>query len=73
VERLDERIVGDGLDEDRRVVVAGGGRDVDLEREAAVLLEHLVVDVLDRLEPRHSGIVDVVGLIIERRFPRPGK
>jgi hypothetical protein len=38
-----------------------------LERQPAVLLEHLVMDVLDGLEPRHSRIVDVVRLVVEDR------
>ena len=62
---LDEGVVGDGLDEDGAVVVAGGGGDIDLEGEAAVALEHLVVDVLDGFEPSHAWIVDVVGLVVE--------
>jgi hypothetical protein len=65
VDGLDERIVGNGLDEDGTVVVARGGGHIDLQREAAILLEHLVVDVLDGFEPRHAGIVDVVCLVVE--------
>ena len=65
VDGLDERVIGNGLDEDGAVVVARGGGDVDLEREAAVLLEHLVVDVLDGFEPCHARIVDVVRLVVE--------
>jgi hypothetical protein len=45
--------------------MARGGGDIDLQCQAAVFLEHLVVDVLDRLEPRHLGIVDVVRFVIE--------
>ncbi len=65
VDGLDERVVGNRLDEDRAVVVARRGGHVDLEGEAAVLLEHLVVDVLNGLEPRHARIVDVVRLVVE--------
>ena len=65
VDRFDERVVGDGLDEDGTGVVARRGGDVDLEREAALFLEHLVVDVLDGFEPRHARIVDVVRLVVE--------
>ena len=64
---LDERIVGHRLDEDRAVVVARCGGDIDLERETAVLLEHAMVDVLDRLEPGHLRVVDVVRLVVEHR------
>ena len=52
---LDERIVGHGLDEDRAVVVARRSRHIHLQRQAAILLQHLVVDVLDGFEPRHLG------------------
>ena len=65
VDRLDQRIVGDGLDEDRAVVVLGRGGHVDLQGEAPVLLQHAVMDVLDGLEPGHARVVDVVGLVIE--------
>ena len=65
VDRLDERIVGNSLDEDRAVVVLGRCRDIHLQREGEVLLQHAVVDVLDRLEPRHPLVVDVVCLVIE--------
>ncbi len=65
VDGLDEGIVGDGLDEDGAVVVARGGGDIDLEGEAAVFLQHPVVDVLDGAEPRHALVVDVVGLVVE--------
>jgi hypothetical protein len=34
VDGLDQRVVGDGLDEDRAVVVLGRGGDVDLQRQA---------------------------------------
>ena len=64
-DRLDERVVRHGLHEDRAVVVARRGGDVDLQREARILLEHPVMDVLDALEPRHPGIVDVVRLVVE--------
>ena len=46
-DRLDERVVAHGLDEDRAVVVARRRGDVDLNREAAVLLQQLVMDVLN--------------------------
>ena len=54
VDRLDQRIVGDGLHEDRAVVVPRRGGDVHLEREPAILLQHPVMDVLDGLEPRQA-------------------
>ncbi len=62
---LDERIVGDGLDEDGAVVVLRRGGDVDLEGEFPLTRDHLVVDVLDGLEPCHALVVDVVGLVAE--------
>lgn len=65
MDRLDQRVVGDGLDEDRAVVVARCGGHVDLERELSIPLDHAVVDVLDGLEPSHARIVDVMGLVIE--------
>ncbi len=65
VDGLDERVVADSLDEDGAVVVARRGGHVHLERKAAILLEHLVVDVLDGLEPGHARVVDVVGLVVE--------
>ena len=65
VDGLDERVVGDCLDEDGAVVVFGRGGDVDLECEFALALYHLVVNVLDGLEPRHAFVVDVVGFIVE--------
>ena len=65
VDGLDKRVVGDGLDEDGAVVVTGGGGDVDLEGEAAILLEHSMVNVLDGFEPSHALVVDVMGLVVE--------
>ena len=65
VDGLDERIVGDGLNEDGPAVMARRGGHIDLQGEAAILLEHLVVDVLDGLEPRHTGVVYVMGLVVE--------
>ena len=62
---LDEWIVGDGLHEDRAIVMSGRSRHVDLQSEAAIALEHLVMDVLDVLEPRHLRIVDVVRFVVE--------
>ena len=64
-DRLDQRVVADRLHEDRAVVVARRRRHVHLQRQAAVLLQHPVVDVLDALEPRHARVVDVVGLVVE--------
>jgi hypothetical protein len=63
--RLDERVIGNSLNEDVAVVVARRGGDIDLQSEAAVLLKHAKVYILDGLEPRHAGIVDVVRLVVE--------
>ncbi len=63
--RLDERIVAHGLNEDGAGVVPGRRRDVDLNREAPVLLQELVVDVLNGLEPRKARVVDVVRFVVE--------
>ena len=65
VDGLDQRIVGDRLHEDRAVVVARRGGHVHLQGQTAILLQHLVVDVLNGLEPRHLRVVDVVRLVVE--------
>ena len=65
VNGLDQRIVADGLDEDRAVVVPRRGRHVHLERQAQVLLQHPVMNVLDALEPGQPRVVDMVRLVVE--------
>ena len=67
MDRLDERVVGDRLDEDRAVVVPRRGGHVNLKRKPPILLQHAVMDVLDRLEPGHAFVVDVVRLVVEHR------
>lgn len=64
-DRLDQRVVADGLHEDRAVVVARRGGHVDLEGQAQVLLQQLVVDVLNALEPGQPGVVYVMGLVVK--------
>ena len=44
---FDQRIVADGLHEDRAVVVARRGGHVHLQRQPQVFLQHAVVNVLD--------------------------
>ena len=65
VDGFDERVVGHRLDEDRTVVVSRCGCYVHLQRQPAVFLQHPVMDVLDRLEPGHLRVVDVVRLVVE--------
>lgn len=64
-DRFDQRVVADGLNEDRAVVVPRRRRHVDLQCELQILLQQLVVDVLNRFEPRQLVVVDMVRLIIE--------
>jgi hypothetical protein len=63
--RLDQRVIGNGLNEDRAVVVLWRGSDINLYRQLTVLLQHVVMDILDALKPGHARVVDVVGLVIE--------
>ena len=65
MDRLDQRIIANRLDENRAVVVARRGGHVHLQRQAAIFLQHPVVDVLNGFEPRHFRIVDVVGFVVE--------
>ena len=65
VDGLDEWIVGYCLDEDRPVVVARCGGDIDLQCQAPVFLEHLVVDVLNGFEPGHLRVMNMVGFVVE--------
>ena len=60
-----QRVVADGLHEDRAVVVARCRRDVDLQGQPPVFLQHAVVDVADAAEPGHALVVDVVRLVVE--------
>ena len=64
---FDQRIVGDGLDEDRAVVMTRCRGHIHLERQPHGPSGASVVDVLDGLEPRHSRIVDVMGFVVEDR------
>jgi hypothetical protein len=65
VDGFDQRIVRHGLHKNRAIVMPGRSCHIDLQGEAAVLLQHLVVNVLNGLEPRHLGIVNVMRLVIE--------
>ena len=65
VNRFHERVIAYGLNEDRAVVVARCCGHVHLQGEAAVLLQHPVMNVLNGFEPRHLRIVDVVRLVVE--------
>ena len=62
---LEERIVGNGLDEDRAVVMAWRSGHVHLEPKTAIFLQHSMVDVLDGFKPRHPRVVDVMRLVVE--------
>ncbi len=62
---LDQRVVADGLHENRAVVVARRGGDVHLQRQAQVFLQQPMMNVLDRLEPGQARIVDVMRLVVE--------
>ena len=62
---LDQRIIRDGLHEDRAVVVARRGGHIHLQGQPAIPLQHTVVDVLDALEPGHARIVNVMRLVVE--------
>ncbi len=65
VNGLDERIVGDGLDEDSAVIVARRGGHIHLQGQTAIFLEHLVMNVLNGFEPGHFRIVDMVRFVVE--------
>ena len=62
---LDEGVIRHRLNENRAVIVARRCSDINLERQTSILLQHSVMDILNRLEPRHLGIVNVMGFIIE--------
>ena len=64
-DRLHQRIVGDGLHEDRPVVVLRRRGDVHLQAQGAAFLQQTVVDVLDRLEPGELRVVDVVRFVVD--------
>src|ERR1039458_9578696 len=65
MDRLDERIIANRLNENFAAVVARRGGHVHLQRQAAIFLQHSVVDVLNGFEPRHFWIVDVVRFVVE--------
>ncbi len=67
---LHQRIVANRLHEDRAVVVPRRSGRVHLQRQRGILLQQPVMDVLDRLEPRHSRFVDMVGFVVRAR-PTP--
>ena len=62
---FDQRIIGHGLHKYRSVIVSWGGGHVHLQGQTAVLLQHLVVDVLNGFEPGHFRIMNVVCFIVE--------
>ena len=62
---LDQRIIAHGLHEDCAVVVARCGRHVHLDCQPQVFLQQPVMDVLDALEPRHAGIVDMMRFVVK--------
>ena len=64
-DRLDQRIVANRLHEDRAVVVPRRRRHIHLQGQRRVLLQQPVVNVLNRLEPGHATVVDVVRLVVE--------
>src|SRR4029077_14313003 len=64
-DRLNQRIVRDGLDEDGAVIVPGSRGDVYLERQEGIFLQQAVVNVLNGFEPGHVGIVDVMSFVVE--------
>ncbi len=66
-DRLDERVVAHGLDENCSVVVARRRCHIYLDCQPEVLLQQAVVNVLNALKPCHSRVVDVVRLVIEHR------
>ena len=45
--------------------MAGCGRHVDLNRQPQVFLQQVVGNVLNAFKPRHFGVMDVVGFVIE--------
>ena len=65
VNRFDEWIVGNSLNEDRPIVVLRRGRYIDLQRETSIALEHSVVNVLNGFEPGHLWVVNVVGFVVK--------
>ena len=65
VNGFDQRVVADGLHEDRAVVVARRGRHIDLQRQSPVLLQHAVMNISDAAEPGHARVVDVVRFVVE--------
>ena len=67
VDRLDQRVIADGLNKNRAVVVARRGGDINLQGETPVSLQHPVMNVLNALEPRHSRVVNVVRFVVEDR------
>ena len=65
VDGLDQRVVRNGLHEDRAIVVPGRGSHIYLQCQASVLLQHAVMNVLNALEPGHSRVMNVMGLVVE--------
>ena len=61
-----ETIIGNRLDEDCAAVMSWRGGHVNLQRETAIFLKHLVVNVLNGHEPRHAAVVDVAVKIRRR-------
>ena len=62
---FDQRIVRDSLHKNSAVVVPGRGGHIHLQREARILLQHPVMNILDAFEPGHLRVMNVMGLVIE--------
>ena len=65
VNGFDQRVVGNCLHEDGAVVVARRGGHIHLQGEAAILLQHLVMDVLNGFEPGHLRVMNMMRLVVE--------
>ncbi len=62
---FNQRVIGNGLNEDSAVVVLGRGCHVHLQGEGCSLLLQTVVDVFDGFEPCHARVMDVVRLVVQ--------
>jgi len=63
--RLDQRVVGDGMHEDCPVIVTWRGGHIDLQCQAPVFLKHPMVNVLNGFEPGHLRVVNMVRFIVK--------
>ena len=62
---LHQRVIADGLHENRSVLVLRRRGKIELGRQFASLQPQAVRDVLNVLEPGHLRVVDVVGFVVE--------